>query len=140
MEVSYVEDLANHNDPESCVITGNCVGEALTGGDAGQVLSREKLKPVRGADAVDGSGRQNRAGRNRETGRDPARSETLSMHPSTPRGSREMPRSAEQVAGRGLAKGNSVEQNRDRAQDREALQSALDRIRQAARKVRFAWR
>lgn len=42
-------------------------------------------------------------------------------------------RSAERVEGRGLAKGNSGEQNRDRAQDREALQSALARIRQAAK-------
>lgn len=44
------------------------------------------------------------------------------------------PPSAEGVEERGLAKRNSVEQNRDRAQDRESLQSALDRIRQAARK------
>ena len=42
MRVSYIEDLANHNGPESCVIMGNWDGEALTGGDAGQVLSREK--------------------------------------------------------------------------------------------------
>ena len=44
------------------------------------------------------------------------------------------PSLAEEVEGRGLAKGNSGEQNRDRAQDREALQSALNRIRQAAKK------
>ena len=71
---------------------GNWDGEALTGGDAGQVLSREKLKPIRGADAVDGSGRQHRADRKRKIGKNPARSETLSMHPSTSRGSREIPR------------------------------------------------
>jgi len=92
MRVSYIEDLANHNGPESCVIMGNWDGEALTGGDAGQVLSREKLKPIRGADAVDGSGRQHRADRKRKIGKNPARSETLSMHPSTSRGSREIPR------------------------------------------------
>lgn len=44
------------------------------------------------------------------------------------------PSSAEEVEGRGLAKGNSGEQNRDRTLDREALQSALTRIRQAAKK------
>jgi len=44
------------------------------------------------------------------------------------------PSSAEEVEGRGLAKGNSGEQNKDRALDREALQSALIRIRQAAKK------
>lgn len=93
MKVSYNEDLANHIDSESCVVVGNCGGEALTGGDAGRVLSREKLKPVRGADVVDGSGRQHRVDRYREIDEDPARSETLCMHPSTLRGSREIPRS-----------------------------------------------
>jgi RNA-directed DNA polymerase len=44
------------------------------------------------------------------------------------------PSLAEEVEGRGLAKGNSGEQNRDRTLDREALQSALTRIRQAAKK------
>jgi hypothetical protein len=41
MKVSYIEDLANHNDSESCTVEGNRDGEALTGGDAGRVLSRE---------------------------------------------------------------------------------------------------
>jgi group II intron reverse transcriptase/maturase len=44
------------------------------------------------------------------------------------------PRFAEEVEGRGLVKGNPEQHNRDRAQDRVALQSALDRIRQAAGK------
>ena len=39
---------------------------------------------------------------------------------------------AEQAEGRGPPKGNSLRQNRDRTQCREALQSALERIRQAA--------
>jgi hypothetical protein len=50
------------------------------------------------------------------------------------------PHSADWVEESGLAEGNSVQQNRDRAQDRAALQSALNRIRQAAnqdRKLRF---
>jgi RNA-directed DNA polymerase len=46
------------------------------------------------------------------------------------------PWSAEGVEERVLAEGNSGQQNRDRAQDRAHLQSALDRIRQAARKNR----
>ncbi len=37
-----MEGLANRNSSESCVYMGNCVGEALTGGDAGQVLSCER--------------------------------------------------------------------------------------------------
>jgi len=44
---------------------------------------------------------------------------------------------AEQVEGRGLAKGNLSQQNRDRTQRREALQSKLERVRQAARRVRM---
>jgi hypothetical protein len=43
MQVLYVEDLANHDDPESCVGIREGVGEALTGEHAGRVLSREKF-------------------------------------------------------------------------------------------------
>jgi len=107
MRVSYNEDLANHIDSESCVVVGNCGGEALTGGDAGQVLSREKMNSVWGADAVDGSGRQHLIDRYREINEDPARSETLCMYPSTSYGSREIPR----LAGDGIPVriGNSEE-------------------------------
>ena len=37
-----MDGLANRNSSESCVYMGNCVGEALTGGDAGRVLSCER--------------------------------------------------------------------------------------------------
>ena len=47
---------------------------------------------------------------------------------------RDNKRMAEEVEKRRLAKGNLVEQNRDRTQRRETLQSELDRIRQVARK------
>jgi len=50
------------------------------------------------------------------------------------------PQSAEEVEGRGLAKGNPRQENRCRAQKREGLQSALTRIRQLAvsdSKLRF---
>ena len=60
MQVSHVEDLASHNGPESCTATGNHGREALTGGGAGEVLSRELTKKLQGADAVDGCGRQYR--------------------------------------------------------------------------------
>jgi RNA-directed DNA polymerase len=43
MQVRYVEDLASHDDPESCVDGREAVGEALTGEHAGGVLSREKF-------------------------------------------------------------------------------------------------
>jgi hypothetical protein len=107
MKVSYNEDLANHIDSESCVVVGNCEGEALTGGDTGRVLSRENMKPVRGADAVDGSGRRHLINRYREINEDPARSETPCMYPSISCGSREIPR----LAGDGIPVriGNSKE-------------------------------
>jgi len=57
-----------------------------------------------------------------------------------PNKGRGAPRLAEAVEERGLAKGNPVRHDRDRAQDRVALQSALDRVRQAAsndRELRF---
>jgi RNA-directed DNA polymerase len=44
---------------------------------------------------------------------------------------------AEVVEGRGLAKGNLEGCNRDRTQCRATLQQALDRVRQAARRVRL---
>ena len=43
---------------------------------------------------------------------------------------------AEAVEGRGLAKGNSPERNALRTQSRESAPSALERVRQAARKER----
>jgi hypothetical protein len=41
MKVSYNEDLASHIGPEPCVYNRKGVREALAGGRAGQVLSRE---------------------------------------------------------------------------------------------------
>jgi len=41
MKESYIEGLAPHDGPESCVGTREDAGEALTGGSAGRVLSRE---------------------------------------------------------------------------------------------------
>jgi RNA-directed DNA polymerase len=43
---------------------------------------------------------------------------------------------AEALEGRGLAKGNSDESNTLRTQGRDGVPSALDRVRQAARKDR----
>jgi len=41
MKESYVEGLAAHSGPESCVVAREGRGEALTGARAGRVLSRE---------------------------------------------------------------------------------------------------
>ena len=97
MKVSYSEGVANHTGSESCAGDRKGPGEALTGGRAGQPLSREIETPprkrglLRGADAVEISGRQDWRRRKRETPLDSARSETLSMLASTLSGSREIP-------------------------------------------------
>ena len=52
MKVLCSEGIANHTDPESCVVHREVQGEALTGESVGQPLSRESFKLVQGADAV----------------------------------------------------------------------------------------
>ena len=101
MKESYVEGLATHSGPESCVAVREGSGEALTGVRAGRVFSRESCF-LRGADAVRRSGRPHPVRRYRETLRDPARSETPSMHGNTSRENREIPcpPAANGVAGR----------------------------------------
>ena len=45
MQEPHVEDVANHNDPESCGAHREVHVEALTGGNAGQPLSFEMMSP-----------------------------------------------------------------------------------------------
>jgi hypothetical protein len=97
MKVSYSEGLATHTGSESCIFVGNGEDEALTGVRTGQVLSREIETPsrkrwlLRGADAVEISGRQDWERRYGETLLDSARSETLRIYASTLSGNREIP-------------------------------------------------
>jgi len=91
VKVLNVEGLATHNVPESCASPrGNPGREALTGGRAGWVLSRES-NWLRGADLVGDWGRPHRMCRYREAHRDPARSETPRMFVRTVFGNREIP-------------------------------------------------
>jgi len=101
MRESYGEGPATHTGPESCVGVREGVGEALTGVRAGRVLSRES-DILRGADAVETSGRPHCTRRNRETQADPARSETPCTLGNTMFGNREVPCSpaADGAAGR----------------------------------------
>ena len=98
MEVSYVESLASYGGPESCVHIREGVGEALTGGRAGRVLScvihapAREARDDRGAEAVEICRRPHRACRIGEAGTDPAQSETPCMRASTLIGNREIPR------------------------------------------------
>ena len=90
MKESYVEGLAAHSGPESCVVAREGRDEALTGERAGRVFSRES-NFLRGADAVRRSGRPHPGHRYREMLRDPARSETPCMYGNTSRENREIP-------------------------------------------------
>ncbi len=96
MKESYGEGLAIHTGSESCIGARKGAGEALTGVRAGRVLSREIHAPprgglLRGADAVETSGRRNLGRREGETSRGPARSETPCMYGHTSSGNREVP-------------------------------------------------
>jgi len=69
MREPYGEGLASHTDPESCV-AGRAAGyEALTGAQAGGVLSRE-MSGNQDADPVYSWGRPHRWARYREHSRD----------------------------------------------------------------------
>ena len=78
MKELHTEGVATHGDPESCVAACEGGREALAGARAGRVI--EPRNPlVRGADAVDRSGRPHRLQRYRELLVDPARSKTPCM-------------------------------------------------------------
>ena len=108
MKVSYVEEVANHNGPESCGAAREGGDEALTGERTGRVWSREihalprTRQVLRDADAVEIGGRQHRLRRHRKAHLDSARSETPSMCGNTLCGNREIPRlfAEERTAGR----------------------------------------
>ena len=90
MKVLYVEGLASRDGSESCAGIREDVGEALTGVHVGRVLSREKLF-IRGADAVEKSGRQHGMVRYGEHCVGPARSKTSRTHGHHLLGNREIP-------------------------------------------------
>ena len=89
MKVPYEEGLADHLGSESCAGVGNGVGEALTGGCAGWVLSLEIQAKIPGADAVLTRGRPHGVSRYGEGHIDLAGSKTPGMHRHTLHGNRE---------------------------------------------------
>jgi RNA-directed DNA polymerase len=90
MKVPYREDVANHSGPESCAGYREVQGEALTGENAGQVLSCEILSsgaPTLLSEAEGHIGE----GASRESSASPTQSETLSMRGSFLNGTWEIP-------------------------------------------------
>lgn len=63
MKEPYIEGLANHNDPESCVDIREDMGEALTGAYTGGAIEPREGRH-QDADTVPLSGRQHEYGRN----------------------------------------------------------------------------
>jgi hypothetical protein len=92
MRTLYVEGVATHDGPESCVDVRKGGGEALTGVRAGWAIEPGN-NLVRGADAVERSGRPHRRQRYRKLPSDPVRSKNLRMHGVSMRENREIPRS-----------------------------------------------
>lgn len=81
MQEPHNEGLASHIGPESCGHAGNGLPEALTGEDAGRVLSRvSSCVTDRSADAVENVGRLHRVDRYRKVYSDSARSKTPSTY------------------------------------------------------------
>jgi len=100
MREPYIEGVAIHGGPESCVGVCEGAGEALAGVRVGWAIE-PRNQCVRGADVVKTGGRQYRRRRFREPLADPARSENLCMYGIFMRENREIPRSSVRVmAGR----------------------------------------
>jgi hypothetical protein len=79
MRVLYIEGVAIHGGPESCVGVREGARRSVDRGRAGWAIE-PRNQCDRGADAVNGSGRQHRRRRFREPLGDPARSENLGMY------------------------------------------------------------
>jgi len=90
MRELYIEGVATHDGPESCVGVREDGGEALTGACVGWAIEpRNHL--VRGADVVSRDGRPHHRPRYRKLPVDPARSENLCMRGTSMRENREIP-------------------------------------------------
>ena len=90
MRELYIEGLATHGGPESCVMAREGCGEALIGGSAGRAIEPRNPR-IRGADVVLDTEGNIAGGVMREPPGDPARSENQGMHGIFMRENREGP-------------------------------------------------
>jgi hypothetical protein len=104
MREPYIEGVAIHGDPESCVGVPRGRSEALTGARAGWAIE-PRNQAIRGADAVFIGGRPHRWQRYRELPADPARSKNLCMHGISMCETREIRRSPVALMARRAARG-----------------------------------
>ena len=88
MQEPHSEGVAHHTDPESCAGGGNIMGEALTGENAGRVLSSEITSVGVPTSCCEGEG-HTKGYVQRELPFDAAESETPSMRGHSIRGNRE---------------------------------------------------
>ena len=143
MRTLYIEDLASHGGPESCVGDPRGRSEALTGVRAGSAIE-PRNQGFRGADVVKRGGRQHRWSRYREWPADPegnASGGTPSMNDDGKSDSPVLPAKlpnnpgrpgAEVVEGRGLPEGNAASKTRPERRAGQGAPSALDRVRRIA--------
>jgi hypothetical protein len=97
MKESYSEGLANRTGLRSYADARKGAGGTLIEVRAGRVLSREIAQENRGADVVLTDGRPHRLQRMPKLQKDPARSETPSMHGNIRNGNWEIPRLSAQA-------------------------------------------
>ncbi len=100
MRELYIEGVAIHGGPESCVGVRESGGEALTGVRAGWAIEPRKWLD-RGADALIMAEGNTVGDAMRESPGDPARSENLGTYGSFMRENREVPRSPAHLVGAG---------------------------------------
>jgi RNA-directed DNA polymerase len=104
MKTLYIEGLAPHGGPESCVDDPRGRGEALTGVRAGRAIEPRNQRD-RGADAVQGVEGNTGGGVMREPSPGPARSEIQGMYGVSMRENRESPCSPVQLIAGWAAQG-----------------------------------
>jgi hypothetical protein len=104
MQEPYIEGIANHDGPESCVVTREGSVEALTGVRAGRAIE-PRNQSNRGAGVVWKAEGNTAGGAMRKLPAGPARWKNLSMHRSSMRENREASCSPGGPVARGAAQG-----------------------------------